>query len=107
MSAVRFPQQITYWAATPDGFGGNTFASPQVIKGRWEDSIEETVDSSGNKIISRAIVYLASDIVVGGYLYPDSSTAVDPTTLSTAFPIRRFDKMPDVRSASYLRKAVL
>ena len=107
MSAARFPQQITYWAATPDGFGGNTFSDPQVIKGRWEDSVEETVDSAGNKIISRAIVYLATDIEVGGYLFLGNSTANDPTLIANTFPARRFDKIPDVRSASYLRKAVL
>lgn len=107
MSAARFPQQITYWPATPDGFGGNSFTTPQTIKGRWEDHVEETVDGMGNKLISNAVVYLDADVVVGGYLYLGVSAAADPTLVVGTFPIRRFSKTPDIRSASYLRKAVL
>ena len=107
MSAARFPHSVTYWAATPDGFGGHSFSDPQVIKGRWEDHTEETIDSAGNKMISQARVFLASDITLPGYLFLGVSEADDPTTLTGAFPARRFDKIPDIRSASYLRKAVL
>lgn len=107
MMNIRFPQIATYWAATPDGFGGNTFGEPTEIKCRWEDSVEETIDNNGNKIISRSKVFLASDVAVGGYLYLGSSEGADPTLISDTFPIRRFDKTPDIRNASYLRRAIL
>lgn len=101
-----FPQTATYWSATPDGAGGFTFGSPTAVSCFWQDVAEVTVDATGNEIISNAKVYVKTDVALNGYLYLGTSTAVDPTTIA-AYQIRRFDKIPNIRSSDFLRKVIL
>lgn len=104
---MRFPSTITYWSATPDRYGGFTFGAPTAVKARWQDTVEVTINSNGDSIVSRAIVFVATDVDVNGYLYNGVSIAADPTTLPTAHKIQRFDKSPNIRYSDYLRKVTL
>ncbi len=101
-------QTITYWAVgVPDGFGGETFTAPVSLKGRWEDRSDLFIDVSGNESHSEAVVYVDTDVEIGGYLLNDSSTASDPTVISGAREIRSFRKIPSLNAKIFERKVWL
>lgn len=99
----------TTWSVTSDGFGGFTFGSPVTIRCRWEDKSELFRDPTGDEVVSNAVVFLESDVVVGDYLYHGTSTEADPVAAhgSLAQRIKQFNKIPDLRSVEQLRKAFL
>lgn len=108
-------QTAVYWAnPQSDGFGGRTFDDPIEISVRWEDRQELFIDASGQEKTSQAVVYLAQDVNLGGYLYlgslSDLSSAEegDPLTNGVAsYEIRGFRKVPDIRGERSLRKVWL
>lgn len=107
MSIARnLHQDVTYWVTTPDGYGGWTFGAPVHLKGRWEEKTEEFMDKTGAQAVSQAVVYLDTDVEVDDYLFNGFSNEVNPSLLK-AYQIRRFDKSPDLRSVSFIRKAFL
>jgi len=110
MDITRFlVQDATLWSGqTPDGFGGCTPGSPVHIKVRWEDkAVRYAGRIDGNEEVSRAVVFLDRDVQVGDYLFLGLSTDADPTALEGAFQVRKFDKVPDLRSVSTVRRAIL
>jgi hypothetical protein len=102
-------QDITWWAVSPDGYGGDAFAAPVLIQGRWQDRQElyiGQVDRSEH--ISKAMVFVDRDIAVGDYLCQGDQTAhSDPTVLGGAYKSQRFDSITDLRNANTLRRATL
>jgi hypothetical protein len=67
---LRLPMQAVYWAPIKaDSFGRPTQAAPVQLACRWEDQVVETIDRDGNIVYSSATVYLASPVLVGGYLF--------------------------------------
>lgn len=109
MTLRDHPQDITVWQpGVNDGFGGFTFPAPTLIKGRWEDKQELFRDAKGEEVLSEAIVYVDTDIVVGTYIAEGDQTATaDPTTLQDAHQVRQFMKIPDLRQNDFERKAML
>lgn len=103
------PHDVTYWAVTgDDGFGGFTFASPVLIKGRWEDRNQTSVGEAGRTQLSRSTVFLNQDVAEHDYLYLGDATANPiPTDVDGAFPIMEFQKISDLGNADYVRKALL
>ena len=108
-------QTAVYWG-TPveDGYGGKTFADPVEIACRWEDTLEVVSDMYGNEIIVKSAIYVTQDVDEEGYLYLgtlddlDSAEEVDPTTVEGAHIIKRFDKVPMLRTTNeFLRKVYL
>ena len=82
------------------------FGAPSVIMCRWEHRVEEFTDGRGQTATSRSVIWVASekvlrdnDIVIGGFLYPDESTAASPLALPGAFEIRQIVITPDLWSA--------
>lgn len=102
-----FSQTATHWAASEDGFGGFTFAEPVEIKCHWEDVADEFIDYTGKAAVSRAIVYLASAVPVGDFLFLGKSTVADPSTLDGAFQVRRYMETPNLRNIQQERRAYL
>jgi len=108
-------QTAVYWGApVEDGYGGKTFDDPVEIDCRWEDTMEVISDLQGNETVSRSAIYVTQDVHEQGYLYLgdlddlDSDEEADPTTIEKAYRIKRFDKIPILRSASeFLRKVYL
>lgn len=101
-------QDIVYWGApVTDVYGARTFSTPIEIKGRWEDVQNLFVSPDGRELVSRAIVYLGQDVDIGGYLYLGTlvsiSSAVNPKTVSKAYEIRSFNKIPSIKSTIYER----
>ena len=100
---------VTYWTpGVRDVFGAITF-SKSTIKGRWEERAEQLIDRTGQEVVSRAVVYVDTDVTLDGYLLEGSSTAADPTTLaSDAYQVRGWRKIPDLKiTGIYERKAFL
>ena len=110
----QLSQTAVYWGnPASDGYGGRTFDAGVEISVRWEDTQEMFVDDAGQESVSRAIVFVSQDVKVGGYLHSgplsDISSAedVDPLTVSTAYEIRKFDKVPSIDATIFVRTAWL
>lgn len=101
-------QTATYWASpVADGYGGYTFTSPFAIDCRWILKQELFIDAKGKEKVSAAIVLLGQDVDLGGYLFLGTSTESNPKDADGSFEIRSFAKIPDIKGASFLRKAWL
>ena len=111
-------QTAVYWGSpTNDGYGGKTFADPVEISCRWENiiqNIDRVGARLGEEVVSEAQVYVTEDVEEMGYLYLgdlddlDSDEEADPKTIEKAYPIRKFEKIPAIRSTNeFLRKAYL
>lgn len=111
MFTRNLKQTIVYWG-TPvaDGYGGYTFNTPIEIKGRWEDSQQVFVDSSGVQSISKAVIYVDRDVSIESYLYLGdlddiaSSDESNPKNVSGAYMIKSFNKIPNIKTTDYERK---
>ena len=97
-------QDATIWVSTPNGFGGYSFGAPTVIKCRWEDK-QELIPGSATEL-SRAIVYVSQDVGVDDYILLGISASSDPVSLG-AQQVINFQKMPDLRNLSTLKKVWL
>lgn len=107
-------QKAVWWplAAIEYGnYGQPNPSTPVEIDCRWEDVGEAFLDSRGTTQLSRSIVYVDRDVVVGGVLMLgelDSSVDEDnPKENENAWEIRRFEKLPTLRATQFLRKAYL
>lgn len=110
----QLKQAAVYWGnPSSDGYGGRTFDDPVEINVRWSDRQEMFVDTQAREQVSRAVVYVATDLVIGGYLYlgalADLSSAEegDPLSISTAYEIRSISKTPDIGADRFARKVWL
>jgi hypothetical protein len=107
-------QKAVYWGSPIQGaFGGKTFADPVEIDCRWRDRREIFQLANGEQVVSRAVILVDRDVDEQGMLYLgelddlESSQQANPMTISRAYPIRRFDKIPDRTASNFLRKAYL
>lgn len=101
-------QEATTWQVSPDGMGGDNFGAPISIKVRWTDRNEKFFSQlDQNEHVSLAIIHCDRTLAVGDYLFLGASAAADPTSLVTAYKIRRFDNVPDIRTLKVLRRAYL
>lgn len=103
-----------YWAnPQSDGFGGRIFDEPVEIEVRWEDRQELFIDANGQEVRSRSVVYLGQDINIGGYLYLGSLSGLssdeesNPLSVSAAYEIRGYQKVPNLKTEQFLRKVWL
>lgn len=113
MFTHNLKQTAVYWGDPKnDGFGGRTFDAPVEISVRWEETSELFIDASGQEARSRAVVYVAQDVDIGGYLYlaslDDLSSALEgPMQIEKAYEIRGFAKIPSIKADKFMRKAWL
>lgn len=94
-----------------DNYGQPQHTSPIEIKCRWEDVAVEFIDTKGTTQISKAMVYVESDVELGGMLFRGELTDVtdqdNPRENNGAWEIKRFDKLPNFKETEYLRTAYL
>jgi hypothetical protein len=122
-------QAAVYWAPLAnDGQGGMTYYDPVELTPpsngvRWEDRNDldsVIVDKMGQAIRCNAVVYLSQDVEEQGWLYlgtldelydsaESSADAIaDPKLIDFAFEIKRFDKLPALKSTTeFVRRAYL
>lgn len=105
----NFRQDVTHWPVTgTDGFGGFAFAEPILLRGRWEEKSEVFINQDNESVLSKAIVYVNSDVTNGDFVaLGDFATeevrVLDPTEVS-AFRIRNYGKITDLSALQALRK---
>lgn len=101
-------QDATLWVTTgSNGYGGYDFNTPQAIKVRWLTKRKLFINFGGEEETSNSEVYCAVDMAVGDYLYLGTSTETDPTSISGAFQVKAFEKIPSLRNLEILRSALL
>lgn len=108
-------QKAVYWGSpTPNGSGGFTWADPVEIDCRWVASNEQIFSGNGDQIISRARVTVNQDLDEQGVLFLGEiaeltiAQKANPKTLSSAFSIKKFDKVPTIsKPIRFSRKAFL
>jgi len=104
-------QTAVYWGGPVErGAAGKTFADAIDVPVRWESKHETFTDANGDEQQSSSVVYCATTLTIGGYLYLgtlddlSSGDEVDPMNLDGAWEIRgRFDT-PDARAKKTVRK---
>lgn len=111
--AVRFLNQTAVYWASPvmDGEGRYTFDSPKEIPVRWVQKQVKFLNERGEEELSQAVVMLADDVVVNGYLYLGTeaslSDEIDPLQVSGAYMIKGYTKTPSVDGSQFVRKAYM
>jgi hypothetical protein len=118
-------QNAVYWPPSGfDDFGQRTYGTlVELTKSegtnncvRWEDRNDEFVDMDGTMVISSSVVYCPAlsdgdEMVVGGFLWlgdrVDLADESIPSNNIGAAEIRRFDKMPNLKTTEFLRTAYL
>lgn len=101
----HFSQVATIWRTTPDGFGGYSFAYPELINCRWEDKAELIPGSATEA--SSAVVYPESEVSAEDYLYLGSSGELSPTSVVGARRVRAFSRIPNLRNLKTIYKCWL
>lgn len=65
----RLPQKCVYWAPiAADAEGRPTLAAPVELACRWEDGVDETIDTNGDVKLSEAKVFLDTPALATGIL---------------------------------------
>ena len=105
-------QTAVYWAkAGVDNYGNPTFSDPVEISCRWEDVINEVVDASGTTIISKTMVLVDRDVLVGSALrlgeLDSAMTSENVEDYDDAYEIKVFGKVPDVDAEEFVRTVYL
>ena len=101
-------QKAVYWAApVNDGYGGFAYDVPVEIDCRWEEKQEKFTDINGEDHLSQAVIYVNSDVIIGGQLslmlLADLSSSSMPED-NDGFEIKAFSKVPGLKADSFLRK---
>lgn len=120
MGIEKFLQSISvqtavYWGnPTEDGYGGLTFDDPMELAVRWEEKTKAITTDDGEEYVSIAEVIVNQDVDKDGYLYLgslgdlDSGDLENPEVIIGSYRIRRFDKIPMIKSTTeFVRKVYL
>lgn len=102
-------QEGTYWPPTTNGeYGVSGYSAPVSVKMRWEDRIQKVMKPSGEEVMSQAVVYVDTDLQVGGYLAKGDQTAhASPYDFTGANEILSYKEVPDLRNLASERRAYL
>lgn len=102
-------QDVTHWPVTgSDGYGGFTFGSPSLLRGRWEFKAELFINLDNEEVVSRAVVYLNAAIEPGDYLAEGDQTSIlSPLSAVGSDRIRNCGRTTDLRALNTLWKAWL
>ena len=101
-------ESVTYWAPSGvDNFGDPSFATPVTVKSKWEDRTELFIDGEGREQRSHSVVYVDTDLVIGGYLFRGTSIVGSPLSVDNAFIVKDFRKISDFEVETHERRAML
>lgn len=101
-------QDITYWGPVSENkFNEGVYAAPILIRGRWEERSELVRTPDGQDITSQAVVFVASDVEIDGYLAAGDYTAVNDPLIAGAIQIRAYVIIPNLRNNANERRAYL
>jgi len=106
-------QTAVYWGApVADGRGGFTYATPEDISCRWEQTGRILKSQQGEEYFNEAVVYVLQELEVEGALYlgslDDLDSAPVPLDIETAYIIKSFEQLPSLGSTTdFVYKAYL
>lgn len=104
-------QKAVWWPRLgSDTYGAPVFGTPTEVSCRWEDDAREFISPKGEKMVSRAVVYVDRVMRPGDYLRPgeyESSLPSNPLSLTDAFEIRQFTQLPNLKATETLLTAYL
>ena len=106
-------QNCVYWGPPVlDGDGGSTFPTGVAVKCRWTNVAGEVPDARDVSEMASHEIYVASDVVIGGYVYLGALAAVDagatsPLDTDGAAKIKGFKKMPNFKATEFLRRVAV
>lgn len=96
-------QDATYFPPLgQNGFGDLSFGPAVAIKCRWQNKADLFRDQQGREVMSSAIVYVDTQIEVGGRLYLGATAEA-----SDGLEIRNVGESPSLRGNQTLVKAWL
>jgi len=76
---MRFIHDVTVWTQSGyDIYGQPGWATPKVIRGRWERKTELFTTEAGDTVGSKSVVYLESEVSEGDYIYKGVSADASP-----------------------------
>jgi len=126
MDAVRWPAAVdVYGRRVANEFGQPQWLPPQELHGEtedgvfWIDSREEYVAGNGQKVMSKAVVFVGVDCHEGDVLMKGTLADIPPglsgrpTEVPNAYVVMRFEKKPTLDSSGgdadreYVRKCYL
>ena len=107
--AAKMPHSATYWPpAGNDGFGLVGFGAPSLLACRWQDTQTMFRDAQGRDVMSDAVIYAASPVLVAGYLAPGDQTQIaNPRDSEGAREIRQVGTSPSLDGSMELVKVFL
>ncbi len=90
-------QTAVYWGnPKPDGYGGQTFATPIEIKCRWDDVNELFINKDGEEKTSSAKVLVTQDLDKNGWLFlgalADLDSSMTPENMDDVYRIMKIQK---------------
>uniref|UniRef100_A0A6M3IVL1 Uncharacterized protein n=1 Tax=viral metagenome TaxID=1070528 RepID=A0A6M3IVL1_9ZZZZ len=106
-------QTAVYWPPTGgrDRFGKVQYGTAIELRVRWEDVQEEFIDENGTRQLSKSLVYVGEDLMVGGVLWLGTLATVehlnDPKANDGAFEIKGIGKLPNLKATEFLRTCFL
>ena len=107
-------QKCVLWnAPTNDGYGGFLFSAPVEIDCRWTDSVQVVSDGKGNDIVCKSVVMVGIDIEelammwLGLLANLTTEQKADPVSIDHCYSVKRFDRIPMLKGAPFLRVAYL
>lgn len=111
ISRVRKQKAIRFEQGGINLMGKRVFHEPVEFDCRWQDVSEEFIDAQGSRTVSNALVFCDREMLVGDVLVlatlEDPINAFDPLENDKAYPIRKFEAVPNLRNTETLYLAYL
>ena len=105
-----FKQDVTFWRPSASGVDENantSWRSPgKVVKGRWEDKVEQVQNADGELVISKAVVYMpgTQEMEEDWRMYLGCLPDSDPDGLAKAYRVIAVGDSPSMRNKRSLKK---
>jgi hypothetical protein len=109
---VELHQVAAYWAPTGnDDYGRPTWGTVVQINCRWEDKATLYVDAKGREFVSRAIVYVDTDVAPMGVLslgpVSQLSDPINPFANPNTWEVKKYERIPEIDNAQKFLKAAI
>jgi hypothetical protein len=89
---------------TSDGYGGYSYTTV-TVNCRWEEKQVLFTTYLAEEKVSKAIVYVDTDVSVGSFIYLGETT--DTTPPFDAYEILKFNKSPNLKNTDFERKVII
>ena len=98
----KLKQTAVYWGpATPNGYGIDTFPAAVEMKVRWDDTMQDFVNDTGDVVSSSAVILTATVVELRSMFYLGTLASIpvaelsDPTHITGVVRCRQIKKYAD------------